>query len=211
LSEDLIMSRVCNICRRLDRAEIDRLLSSGDVSDHAVARRFKIGRSSITRHRQRHILKPLADQAALLARDAAEKRQRKALAQAVTADQPSTATLIETHLGARATVEKLVDIDKTLVQEIGHHVTTHNGTAVAALSGQRIRGVEVGAKIAGVGGYRPTVMEAGGAAGMNRWSIQIIMPNANRTETINVVGPIAGGDTAGETDSGDVIDGSIED
>jgi hypothetical protein len=203
------MSRVCNICRRLDRHEIDDLLACGMVSDHEVARRYKIERSSITRHRQRHLLKPLADRVALLARDAAEKQQRKELAQAVEEEkEPSTEELVAAHLGTRAMTKKFASMDDTLVRETEHAVSIHHSVAVATLTGTRVRVAEAGMRMVGTGGYRTPAVAAGGAGELDpKWQINMIFPNAGRVETITVVAPVAGG---GDGEVGDVIEETVE-
>src|SRR5215469_6660184 len=103
----------CRACTSPLRAEIDAALGSG-VSDYEVSRRFNISRPSIHRHRLRHIIKPMRDRLAVLAKDSEDLRQRRELAQVAAADEPSTQELVEAHLGMRAQISHLAEIRQDL-------------------------------------------------------------------------------------------------
>jgi hypothetical protein len=154
-----------------------------------------------------HLLKPLADRVALLARDAAEKQQRKELARAVKEGEPSTEALVAQHLGTRAMTRKFATMDDTLARETEHAASIHHSTAVATLTGTRVRVAEAGMKMAGTGGYKTPSVAASGGGLEQKWSIQMIFQGSGRTEEINVVGPVSGAEV---DEASDVIDGSAE-
>jgi predicted ArsR family transcriptional regulator len=54
-----LMSRLCVVCQRADRAEIDAALVAGTVSNRRVAARLKVSESSVRRHRENHIHREL--------------------------------------------------------------------------------------------------------------------------------------------------------
>src|SRR5215469_16945036 len=107
------MSRACLVCSRPDRQAIEALIGAG-ASDYEVGRRFGIERVSVGRHRRRHLIKPAQDRLALLAKDRDARLERARLADAVAADSPSTAALIEATLGLRAQMAKLTSIEQRL-------------------------------------------------------------------------------------------------
>ena len=65
----IAMGRACAVCQRPDRAEIDRLLVSGELSNRRVASRCDVSESAVRRHRE-HI--PAALVKAKEATDAAQ-------------------------------------------------------------------------------------------------------------------------------------------
>jgi hypothetical protein len=202
----------CRACTSPRRAEIDAALGSG-VSDYEVSRRFNISRPSIHRHRLRHIIKPMQDRLAVLAKDSEEQRQRRELAQAASVDEPSTQELIETHLGMRAQIANLSEVKAdlrhgaTIAREAG------SPTGIAQIAGQQLRHVEVASRLGGTGGYRAPALTAGGIGGVlePKWSIQIIFKGSGQTEAINIVGPVGGGEIGDATGDGDsIIEGTVE-
>jgi hypothetical protein len=196
--------KTCKICIDPRRGEIDAALLSGALSDRAIGRRFNLAHATVSRHKQDHILAVANAQLRLVTRAEVERQQREELLAAAASDAPSTSALVEAHLGLRATTLKLVDIDETLVWETAHAARVHNATGVAALSGQRLRGIELGAKIAGI--YPTPTAAAGGERGP-KWEINMIFPNAGRTETITVMTQAGGGE---EGEAGDVIEETVE-
>jgi hypothetical protein len=148
------MPRPCIVCCRRDRAEIEALFTVG-VSDHAISRRYGLERSGVSRHRREHVLKPLADQAALLARDFDARQKRTELAAAAASGAPSTAALVDATLGLRRQVEKLTVIEQRLARMADAAEKSGSLTSVAVLSAQQFKGIETGAKLAQVGGFKP--------------------------------------------------------
>jgi hypothetical protein len=200
----------CRACTSPLRAEIDAALGSG-VSDYEVSRRFNISRPSIHRHRLRHIIKPMRDRLAVLAKDSEDLRQRRELAQLAASDAPSTQELIEMHLGMHAQIANLSEVKADL--RYGAHIAREAGspTGIASIAAQSLRHVEVSSKLGGTGGYRaPTVAAGGGLE--HRFSIEMIFQGSGKTEVITVTAPAGGGGTVGDADSGDdgVIEGTAE-
>jgi hypothetical protein len=201
----------CRVCTSPLRAEIDAALNDG-ISDYEVSRRFAISRPSIHRHRVRHIIKPMQDKLAILAKDSEEQRQRRELARAADADAPSMQELIETHLSMRAQIAHLAEIRQDLTDGRTIAKEARSPTGIAQIAGQSLRHVEVASRLGGVGGYRPPTATAGIGGELGpRWSIEINFRGSGRTETINVVGPVGGGDTVREASEDDsIIEGSAE-
>jgi hypothetical protein len=179
------MGRSCSICIHPDRQWIDALIATG-ASDYEVARQFPVERISVGRHRRQHILAPMKDRMAIIAKDSEEKRQRRELAQAAASDEPSTQALVEATLGLRRQVEKLSAIEARLARMSDAAEQAGAAAAVAQLSAQQYRGIETGARLAGLRGFNPT-SPAGQASEAKVFSISIHFAGSGRTEEINIL------------------------
>jgi hypothetical protein len=180
------MPRPCIVCCRTDRSSIDALIATG-ASDYEVGRQFSIERVSVGRHRRQHVIKPAQDRLALLAKDSAARRERQELAAAVASDSPSTQALIEATLGLRAQMAKLTSIEQRLERMATLAEGAGSSGGVAQLAAQQFRGIETGAKLAGVGGFAPAPQTVGQPSATPVFSIQMVFRNANRVEEINVM------------------------
>ena len=148
------MSRPCTICTRPDRQAIDALIGSG-VSDYEVGRQFGIERTSVGRHRRQHIIRPAQHRLAVVAKDRDAKRERKELAAAAASDAPSTAELVEATIGLRKQVEELSDVGAQLKRMAQKAEDAGLVVGVTQVAAQRLRSVEVGSRLAGIGGFAP--------------------------------------------------------
>jgi hypothetical protein len=147
------MPRPCLVCTHPDRNAIETLICTG-ASDYDVGRRFDLERVSIGRHRRLHLIKPAQDRLAILARDSAERQRRQELATtAASADGPSPAEFVEAFFGLKAQAEKLQRIEDRLERMASLAEDNQSPNGVAQVAAQQLRSVEVGAKVAGVGGY----------------------------------------------------------
>jgi hypothetical protein len=147
------MGRPCIICSHRNRQEIEAAISSG-ASDYKVAEQWGLKRRAVGRHRVEHLLPMMQNRAALLAKDRPALQERQELAVAAASDSPSIQTLVESSLGMRRQLAKLDTIESRLERLADAAEKANSSAAVAQLSAQQFRGIEVGARLGGVGGYR---------------------------------------------------------
>jgi hypothetical protein len=186
------MSRVCVICVAKNRAAIDAALLGG-VPDRVVSRQFHIPNSSVQRHRMNHLVRPVQDQLAILTKDTNEKRQRQELAEAARAYTPTINQVIEATLGMKRQMEKLNNIEARLERMAQASEQAGSPVGVSQLSSQQLRAIETGAKLGGIGGFKPpsVIPQASDRA---VWSIQMFFQEAGRTEEIGILKPVINGD-----------------
>ncbi len=147
------MPRSCEICRDPAKfAKAADMLAEG-ASDAAIAAALQVGRMSVNRHKIGHIIKPAQDRLAIISKGARVREERQQLAQAAAADAPSPQQFADAVLGLKAQAEKLERIEARLERMAVAAETGGSANAVSQLSAQQIRSVEVGARLAGVGGY----------------------------------------------------------
>ncbi len=157
-----VMPRSCLICSDNTKLQLAADMVNAGASDQAIADRLgSLSRMAVRRHRENHIAAPLQHRLAIAAKGSEHVRERQALAQAAAADAPSPQQFADAVLGLRAQAEKLERIEGRLerMATIAEAGGSHSG--VAALAGQQIRSVEVGARLAGVGGYAPRAVGEG--------------------------------------------------
>jgi hypothetical protein len=155
------MPRSCEICRDPAKfAKAADMLAEG-ASDAAISAALQVGRMSVNRHKIGHIMKPAQDRLAIISKGAGVREERQQLAQAAAADAPSPQQFADAVLGLRAQAEKLERIENRLERMAVAAETGGSANAVSQLSAQQIRSVEVGARLAGVGGYAPRAVGEG--------------------------------------------------
>jgi hypothetical protein len=186
------MTQRCRVCTHPDHTTIDALLLSG-VPDLRVAKQFGIETVSVGRHRRNHILRPTQDRMRLLSINREERDERQRLAAAVASDAPSTQALVEATLGLRAQMTKLTNIEQRLERMASSAERSGAAASVAQLSSQQLRGVEVGARLGSVGGYKP-VAAMPQSAERNIVAIEMVFPNSGRREEIALKGTVVNGD-----------------
>jgi hypothetical protein len=148
------MPRSCLICSDNVKFQLAADMVQAGASDQAIADRLgSLSRMSVRRHRENHIAAPLQHRLAIAAKGSEHVRERQALAQAAAADAPSPQQFADAVLGLRAQAEKLERIESRLERMAVAAETGGSANAVSQLSAQQIRSVEVGARLAGVGGY----------------------------------------------------------
>lgn len=179
------MGTTCKLCC-LEQPVVEAAFASG-VSDRAIARRFNVSAMSVGRHRKLHLLKVAQDRVTLLAKDSAARQQRQELAAAAASDTPSTQALIEATLGLRRQMEKLTSIEERLERMATFAEGAGSPTGVAALAAQQFRGIETGARLAGIGGFAPAAQAGAPPRAGPVFSITMVFPSAGRQETISVV------------------------
>jgi hypothetical protein len=162
---------------------------------------------AVSRHRRLHVLKVAQDQIALVGKGRAARLHRERLAAAGASDAPTPAQFVEAFFGLRAQAEKLTRIEDRLERVAVLAEESASPNAVAQVAAQQLRSVEVGAKVAGVGGYAPARAADQPAAGA-KFSVTIQFSNG----TVERITPIdeparpptidAGGDPYLELDEG---------
>ena len=189
--------RPCIICSSIDKSRIAAEMIAAGAPDQAIADRIGgIHRMAVSRHRRLHVAKPLQDQLALVEKGATQSQERQQLAKAAAADAPSPQQFADAVLGLKAQAEKLTRIEDRLERMAA--IAEQNGSpnGVATIAGQQLRGVEVGAKLAGVGGYAP--QKAQGAERGQPFVINFMF-SGGRTESLAFGAPV---DRAGLIDGG---------
>jgi hypothetical protein len=200
------MPRPCLICSsELKTAKAAELMAAG-LSDQAVANVLnEIDRSSpamsymaVSRHRRLHIVKTAQERLAIVTKGNAARRDRTQVAAAAAADAPTPAQFVEAFFGLKAQAEKLQRIEDRLERMAALAEESQSPNGVAQVAAQQLRSVEVGAKVAGIGGYgTQRAPEQGGGA--EKFQIKIVFQGAGRTETISTL-------EAAETGSPDVYE-----
>jgi hypothetical protein len=147
------MSNPCRICCDSKWSEQAGQWAREGVSDREVARKLGIDKSIVSRHRTRHVLAPMQHQLAIADKGATPRRHREDLAAAASADAPTPAEFVEAFFGLKAQAEKLQRIEDRLERMAALAEGNQSPNGVAQLAAQQLRSVEVGAKVAGVGGY----------------------------------------------------------
>jgi hypothetical protein len=108
------MAYPCRICARPDWEVKAATWAREGVSDREVARRLGCDKSSVTRHRTNHLIKPLQDQLAIAGKGASARHKRRELAAGAAADTPTPAQFVEAFFGLKAQAEKLQRIEDRL-------------------------------------------------------------------------------------------------
>jgi len=185
------MARPCTICCDPRKSKLAAEMVAAGASDQAIADRIGgISRVSVLRHRRNHIARPMQNCLALVTKGAGPRHEREQLAAAVASGTPTPQEFADAVLGLRAQAEKLQRIEARLerMAEIAEKSGSPNGVAVVV--SQQLRGVEVGAKLAGVGGYAPQKTPGTGAAAA--FSLTINLPEGH-SATITAPGTIIEG------------------
>jgi hypothetical protein len=165
--------------------EIEALLEAG-WSDTRVAQEFHLVAMSLGRHRRFHVVKPTQDRIAVLAKDGAEQRQRKELAQAAASDTPSIREIVEAAFGLLAQATKITRVEEHLDKGAEIAAAAGSPAGVAAIAGQQLRAIEVGSRLAGLPGFTPVPQVINQAGDREKFSVNIIFQGAGHTETITV-------------------------
>lgn len=171
--------RACSICVSSDKTRVAAEMIAAGASDQAIADRLGVGRMSVHRHRNAHVLAPakLLVEAAGKARDATE--QRAQILAAVEAGDPSAFVALTAIIGDLRKVHERLERAADAAEQDGQRM------AVAGLSAQQLRAAEVRAKIGGVGGYAP--QRPAGSGDGTPFSVNIIFPNG-QVDRITTVG-----------------------
>jgi hypothetical protein len=146
--------RPCQICTDPKLREIaDQLIHEG-LSDQAIANRLGgPHRMAVSRHRRAHVLAPAQQKLAIIEKGQAAIEDRRALADAAAQATPSPADFVRATFGLEATARRLQRIEERLERMADRAEQVGSSSGVAALAAQQLRGVEVGARLAGAGGY----------------------------------------------------------
>jgi transposase-like protein len=147
------MSRACSICCDSEKQRIAAEMLAEGVTDQTVATRIGVSRMSVSRHRHNHVIKPAQDRLAIVRKGAVPRQERQRLAAAAASFAPSPKDYAEAFFGLKAQAEKLARIEERLERMAALAEEREAPGALAQIAGQQLRGVEVGAKLAGTGGY----------------------------------------------------------
>lgn len=157
------MGRPCSICRDGERHRLAGELIAGGASDQAVADRIGgVNRMAVARHRHNHILTPARAVAAMAGKGQDVAADRAEMLAAAEAGDPAA------FIALTAIVADLKRVHGRLERTADAAELDNQRLAVASLSAQQLRAVEVRAKMGGVGGYAPgQIIPAGGAGGFS--------------------------------------------
>jgi hypothetical protein len=178
----------CQICANPKLAKKTDTWATQGMADREVARRLRLDKSAVNRHRLRHIVKPAQDRLALVARDRPARQERQQLAAAASSDAPSPQQFVEAFFSLKAQAEKLDRIEQRLERVAVVAETNGSASSVAQLSAQQLRSVEVGARLSGLPHFVPQRSIDQPGASPNTFSINIVFSGSGRTETISVTG-----------------------
>jgi hypothetical protein len=181
------MPRPCVICSNSTKLVKAAELIAAGQSDQGVAdalnaldpKAAPMSYMAVSRHRRNHIVRPMQDRLTLVAKGEEHRQERQQLAAAVASGAPTPQEFADAVLGLRAQAEKLQRIEARLerMAELAEQNGSPGGAAIVA--GQQLRGVEVGAKLAGVGGYAP---QKGSGPGIpSTFTLVINLPGAEPT------------------------------
>ena len=137
------MPRPCSICSSPHADAVQARVLAG-ASDEAIAREFGFTRPGMQRHRQNHIQAPARAVAQAAGKGAEARAHREAVMQATAADPAMWATL---H-GLTAALQKVHD---RLDRAAEDAAAAKQSMALASLSGQQTKAIEVAAKLGGIG------------------------------------------------------------
>lgn len=122
---------------------------------------------------------------AIAGKGAAPRQERQRLADAADSDSPTPAQFVEAFFGLKAQAEKLQRIEDRLERVAVLAEDSASPNAVAQVAAQQLRSVEVGARVAGVGGY--SLQRAPELAGGQTFSINIHFASTGETVSISPV------------------------
>jgi hypothetical protein len=166
------MPRICVVCSSPKRAEIENAILSGG-SVYELERKLSIGRSAIERHRRKHMQQVAENRAIVIERDRAARTGREVLKAAAASDEPPVSVLVEALLGTRTQALKIRAIEERLERVAAVAEADKASQHVAALSGQQLRAVEVGSRLAGNPNFAPRANEGSAGGGQAPFSITI--------------------------------------
>jgi hypothetical protein len=138
------------------------LIAAGN-SDQAVANSLNavtpdlppMSFMAVSRHRRLHIMKSNQDRLAVISKGAGHRQERRELAAAAASDAPTPQEFVEAFFGLKAQAEKLQRIEERLERMAALAEDNQSPNGAAQVAAQQLRSVEVGARVAGVGGYAP--------------------------------------------------------
>jgi hypothetical protein len=144
------MANICKICRLADQESV-RAAFASNATDRQLAQQFGVSHAAIGRHRRAHIVVPLKIAVAALDRGRTAHRQREQQLAAI--EQGDPVAIATASLGLAAQVAKLERIEGRLERMAAVAEANQSTQGVAVLSGQQLRSVEVGSRLAGTGGF----------------------------------------------------------
>jgi len=194
------MPRYCKLCTFPDQAAV-RAAFATDASDRDLAQRFGVSHMAIGRHRRQHIVKPMQAAVAALDRGRTDRQQRADKLAAI--EQGDPVASVTAALGIEAQAAKLERIESRLERMAASSEAGGSATSVAALSAQQFKGIETGARLAGVGGFAPVSAAARVTADQldGKFAVNIIF-STGQTTAINTdldaaAGPVIDTEHAG--------------
>jgi hypothetical protein len=180
------MAQPCTLCYYRDQVAVRQAFNDG-LSDRAIGRLFGLSHVQVGYHRKRHVFEPLAAAVELPDRDTIQQqRPEEQLASIEAADLVSVADT-RTAFSWEAQLEKVATEEAELVR-LGGAARRAGliGVAIQAAD-KRLKAIEIGSKLAQVGGYG--ALGVAGQTGERRpvFSIQMVFTNSGRTEEIHVM------------------------
>ena len=180
--------RHCSICSNPDKMRTAADMIAAGAPDQTVADRVGVNRMAVSRHRRGHLIKPMMDRLAIMNKGAEPQRERQELAAAAISDAPTPAQFVEAFFGLKAQVAKLQRIEDRLERMAALAETNDSAHGVAQVAAQQLRGVEVGARLAGAGGYAPQKAASGTEGGV--FAVNIIFPGGVTESIVTVAGQV---------------------
>jgi hypothetical protein len=143
------MPRPCRICCTPNWPEQIAHWAAEGLADREIARRLDINKSLVTRHRRSHIVQVERNRLAILDKGSTAKQERAQLAAAAASDNPSPQQQVAALFGIQRLSERLRAVEARLERSAQRAEDDGAHTAVAQLSGQQIREVELRGRLGG--------------------------------------------------------------
>jgi hypothetical protein len=176
------MPRICKICAHPDQAAVTAAFAT-DASDRELARQFGVSHMAVGRHRRQHIVKPMQAAARALDRGRTDRQKREQQLAAV--EKGDAVAIVAASLSYEALAAERQRVSERCERMAALAEASQSPQGVAALSAQQFRGIETGARLAGLGGYAPT-RATDQAEPRQTFSVSIIF-SGGKTTTINTL------------------------
>lgn len=208
------MARPCLICSNATKTTMAAEMIAAGRTDRAVAGALNaatpgtppLSAMAVSRHRRNHVLDVTKQRIAVISKGSDARQNRVELAAAAAADAPTPQQFVEAFFGLKAQSEKLQRIEDRLERVAALAEGNGSANGVAQVAAQQLRGVEVGSKLAGVGGYAPQRAGSDGVAGA-QFAVNIYL-SGGRVERITTVAepsPPSTIDAEAEPDEGNAL------
>jgi hypothetical protein len=184
------MPRTCAICSCPDQEAV-RAAFATNATDRQLAQLFGVSHMAIGRHRRNHLVAPLKAAVAALDRGRAIRERRQ---QQLAAIEQGASAAIAAAFALPDQLDKVARVEQRLERLATSAEQAGSPTGVAALAAQQLRSVEVGSRLAAVGGYKPPSVMAPSAEKATI-TIEMVFPNSGKREEIALAGrPVLDGD-----------------
>jgi hypothetical protein len=174
------MSKPCTLCFHPDQAAVQGAFGDG-LSDRRIAKMFHLSHVQVGYHRRRHLLK-LTTAPRVPSDNGAVKRQQQ---KTQLADAQDAIAAIRARFSLEAQLDKVDGCEGELGRLFNEAKSSGSIAAAVQVVDKQLKAVEVGSKLAQVGGYKqPHIPPQSDERG--RWSITYVFQGAGKFEEIQL-------------------------